>query len=179
MRIDPEITASEEAFRQVIAHWTMLNAYVRSIVHNPHLTEDTLSDVAIAIARSWPRYDPSRPFGPWSRTIARRVALENLARRGLRPVLLDESALEALGAEVEALSDESLVELRARALQRCTEKLPEGSRKLVRLRYFENLNYKEISETVEWSVDALYVAFNRIHKALSDCVRRHLEVLQG
>src|SRR5439155_6307807 len=96
MRIDPEITASEEAFRQVIAHWTMLNAYVRSIVHNPHLTEDTLSDVAIAIARSWPRYDPSRPFGPWSRTIARRVALENLARRGLRPVLLDESALEAL-----------------------------------------------------------------------------------
>jgi RNA polymerase sigma-70 factor (ECF subfamily) len=157
----------------------MLNAYLRAIVRNTHILEDTLSDVALAIARSWPHYDKARPFGPWARSIARRVAIENLSRHGIRPVLLGEAALEALGAEMETLGEEAGVEVRVRALQQCTEKLSEGSRQLIRLRYFENRNYKEISESTAWTVEALYVAFNRIHKALSECVQRRMEVLQG
>jgi RNA polymerase sigma-70 factor (ECF subfamily) len=175
----PTVESHEEAFRAVLAHWSMLSAYLRAIVRNPHLLEDTLSDVALAIARSWPHYDQSRPFGPWARAIARRVAIENLSRHGIRPVLLGEGALEALGAEIDALGEEAVSEVRLRALQHCTEKLSEGSRQLIRLRYFENRSYKEISESIEWSVDSLYVAFNRIHKALSECVQRRLEVLQG
>jgi len=173
------VDSHEEAFREVLAHWAMLNAYLRGIVRNPQLFEDTLSDVALAIARSWPTFDKSRPFGPWARTIARRVALENLSRHGIRPVLLGKTALEALGEELDALGDAMAVETRVGALRQCTEKLSEGSRQLVRLRYFENRSYKEISESIEWTVEALYVAFNRIHKALSECVQRRLEVLQG
>ena len=178
-RSRPTLESHEEAFRAVLANWAMLNAYLRAIVRNPHLLEDTLSDVALAIARSWPNYDKARPFGPWARTIARRVALENLSRHGIRPVLLGENALEALGAEIETLEDEGLVEMRARALQECTDKLSEGSRQLVRLRYFENRSYREISESIDWTLEALYVAFNRIHKALSECVQRRMEVMQG
>jgi RNA polymerase sigma-70 factor (ECF subfamily) len=157
----------------------MLNAYVRALVRSPHLREDALSDVAIAIARSWATFDPSRPFGPWARAIARRVVFQALAKRNLKPLLLDEDALEALGAEIDTLEEESALELRVRALERCTEKLPEGSRELVRLRYFENQSYKQMAATVRWSVDALYVAFHKIHKALSECVHRQLEVFQG
>lgn len=173
------IASHEEAFREVMAHWAMLNAYLRAIVREPQMLEDTISDTALAIARSWPSYDKSRPFGPWARAIARRVAIENLSRHGLRPVLLGQGALEALGAELESLGDTVAVESRVRALRQCTEKLSEGSQELVRLRYFENRSYKEIAETVRWTVDALYVAYNRIHKALSECVSRRLEVFQG
>ena len=176
---EPTVATHEEAFREILANWAMLNAYLRAIVRNPQLFEDTLSDVALAIARSWPTYDKARPFGPWARAIARRVALENLSRNGMKPVLLGPGALEALGAELEALGDSVGVEARIRALKQCTEKLSEGSQELVRLRYFENRSYKEIAESVHWTVDALYVAFNRIHKALSECVQRRLEVLQG
>lgn len=175
----PTLESHEEAFRAVLANWAMLNAYLRAIVRNPHLLEDTLSDVALAIARSWPTYDQARPFGPWARTIARRVALENLNRHGVRPILLSDGALEALGAELQDLAESGGVEVQVRALQKCTEKLSEGSRQLVRLRYFENRSYKEIADSVRWTVDALYVAFNRIHKALSECVQRQMEVLQG
>src|SRR5438552_7333049 len=159
----PTLESHEEAFREVLAHWSMLNAYLRAIVRNTHLLEDTLSDVALAVARSWPHYDKARPFGPWARSIARRVALENLSRNGIRPVLLGEGALEALGAEIDTLGEEAVAEVRIRALQHCTEKLSEGSRQLIRLRYFENRSYKEISEQIAWTVEALYVAFNRIH----------------
>jgi RNA polymerase sigma-70 factor (ECF subfamily) len=178
-RHKPTVESHEEAFRAVLANWSMLNAYLRAIVRNPHLLDDTVSDVALAIARSWPHYDKSRPFGPWARAIARRVAIENLSRHGIRPVLLGEGALEALGAEIESMGEEAGLEVRVRALQQCTEKLSEGSRQLIRLRYFENRSYKEISESIAWTVEALYVAFNRIHKALSECVQRRMEVLQG
>ena len=107
------------------------------------------------------------------------VDAENLSRNGIKQVLLGPGALEALGAELEALGDPAGVEARIRALRQCTEKLSEGSQELVRLRYFENRSYKEIAESVRWTVDALYVAYNRIHKALSECVQRRLEVLQG
>jgi RNA polymerase sigma-70 factor (ECF subfamily) len=175
----PTVASHEEAFRQVLAHWAMLNAYLRAIVRNPQLFEDTLSDVALAIARSWPTFDQTRPFGPWARTIARRVALENLSRRGLKPILLGKTALEALGEELEALGDAVALETRVGALRQCTEKLSESSRQLIRMRYFENRSYKEIAESVHWTVDALYVAFHRIHKALSECVGRRLEVTKG
>src|SRR5947207_9934740 len=68
----------EEAFRQVLAHRTMLKAYVQAIVRDPSLAEDTFSDVTLEIARSWGRFDASRPFERWARGIARRVALANL-----------------------------------------------------------------------------------------------------
>lgn len=173
---EPMTAPHEEAFRQVVAHWTMLNAYVRSIVRDHDLAEDTFSDVAIAVARSWDTYDKSRPFGPWARCITRRIALEKLARRGLRPILLDDQALEALGAEVERLGTEAHMEQRVEALQRCTENLPDVSRKLVRLRYFQNRSYPEIAKTVRWTIEALYVAFSRIHKTLSECVERKVEL---
>src|SRR5258707_163806 len=81
----PSLESHEEAFRAVLANGPILNAYLRAIVRNPHLLEDTLSDVALAIARSWPNYDKARPFGPWARSIARRVAIENLTKHGIRP----------------------------------------------------------------------------------------------
>ena len=112
------VASHEEAFREVLAHWAMLNAYLRGIVRNPQLFEDTLSDVALAIARSWPTFDRTRPFGPWARAIARRTALENLGRHGIKPILLGKTALEALGEELDALGDSLAVETRVGALER-------------------------------------------------------------
>src|SRR5512136_2154643 len=75
----------DEAFVQVLAHRTMLKAYILAIVHDPHLAEDTLSDTTLAIARSWEKFDRRLSFAPWARGIARRVALANL-RKGSRLV---------------------------------------------------------------------------------------------
>jgi hypothetical protein len=58
---------------------------VHAIVRDPFLAEDTFSDVTLEIARSWDRFDPTRPFEPWARGLARRVALANL-RKHNRPV---------------------------------------------------------------------------------------------
>lgn len=165
----------EEAFRQVIAHRTMLAAYVQAIVRDPQLAEDTLSELGVEIARTWSEYDPSRPFAPWARGVARRISLATLRKNRSQPVFLDEDVLDAVGAEMDTLGDEARLETRKRALRECVEKLSEPSRRLVRLRYFENFSYEQIAAALNRSINALYVAYNRIHHALTECMGKHPE----
>lgn len=155
-----------------MAHRTMLLAYIRAMVHDTELAEDTLADVSVELARSWEQYDASRPFGPWARGVARNVVLANLRRRQMFPTLLDAETLEAIGTKLDALGDEAQLQARRDMLRRCLEKLPELQRDLIRMRYFEDRRYEEISGIVKRTVDALYVAFSRIHRTLEECVRR-------
>jgi RNA polymerase sigma-70 factor (ECF subfamily) len=166
---------NEAAFRQVMAHRTMLASYVRALVHDPDAAEDVFADVSVELVRSWPAYDQSRPFGPWARGVARRVALANARRFGRRPVLLGEQALEVVGAALDSLGDETRMAERAEALRLCLEGMPEQDREMLRMRYFQNRSYEQIAKAVNRTVGALYVAFYRMHRVLRECIRRRLE----
>jgi RNA polymerase sigma-70 factor (ECF subfamily) len=165
---------SEEAFRQVLAHRTMLKAYVKSIVLDPFLAEDIFSEVTLQIVRSWDRFDQSRVFAVWARGVARRVALANLRKENRQPSLLDKDVLESIAEEVEGLGDESALDQRKEALRKCMGRLSERNRLLLRRRYFENRSYQEISRLVDKKVGALYALFSRLHHALLRCVEREL-----
>src|SRR5262245_38741937 len=163
--------AHDEAFVQVLAHRTMLKAYILAIVHDPHLAEDTLSDATLAIARSWEKFDRRLSFAPWARGIARRVALANLRKANRLIVGLDDDVMESLDAEFDAFGNEASQEEMRQQLNRCLDQLPERSKELVRLRYFDNAPYEDIAQRSGRTVAALYMAFTRIHAGLADCVR--------
>jgi RNA polymerase sigma-70 factor, ECF subfamily len=165
----------EQAFRVFMAHQAMLHAYVGAIVREPALAEDTLSDVAIELARSWTQYDQSRPFPLWARGVARRVALANLRKWKRAAAPLDEDALEALGTRIEALTRDDLSDQRGRALASCLEGVGAAGRKLLRLRYVDDLQHAEIAVRTGRTTNALYVAFHRLHGALAECIRKRLE----
>src|SRR5262245_66410727 len=99
--------AHDEAFVQVLAHRTMLKAYILAIVHDPHLAEDTLSDTTLAIARSWEKFDRHLSFAPWARGIARRVALAILRKASRLIMGLDEDVMESLDSDFRALRNEA------------------------------------------------------------------------
>lgn len=162
----------EEAFRHVLANRTVLLACVKAIVRDPHLAEDTLSDVTMEIVRNWEKYDPSRPFSPWARGVARRVAMANLRKASRMITTLDEEVIELLGAELEARGGESLFERYKDQLNKCLSRLSDNARRLVVARYFDELTYDELSAAEKRSNGALYVAFTRIHQSLARCLRR-------
>lgn len=164
----------EDAFRHVLAHRTMLKAYVQAIVRDPVLAEDTFSDVTLEIVRVWERFDRSRPFEPWARGLARRVALAKLRQRHRELASLDDAILESVGEALDAAGSETELGRRKDALRTCLEKLAPASRRLVELRYFDGASYQDISATLQRTVGALYVAMNRIQLDLRDCIRRAL-----
>lgn len=162
----------EDAFREVLAHRTMLLATVKAIVRDPHRAEDTFSDVTLEIVRCWNKFDQTRPFGPWARGLARRVALGNLRRAGREIPSLDEEVLELLGAEMENRGGETLFEQYKARLNECLGKLSDGARRLIRERYFEQRSYVELAAGENKTIGSLYVAFTRIHQSLARCLKR-------
>lgn len=150
----------------------MLLATVKAIVRDPHRAEDTFSDVTLEIVRCWNSFDQSRPFGPWARGLARRVALANLRKAGREITTLDAEVIELLGSEMEHRGGESLFEQYKTRLGECLEKLSENARRLVRQRYFEQRSYLELAAGENRSVGSLYVAFTRIHQSLARCLKR-------
>lgn len=160
----------EQAFLEILAQRSMLKLYILSIVADAHLAEDILSEVTLVIARSWDRYDRSKPFGPWARGFAKRVALATLRKQKRQMVTLDDDVLESLGNQLDALPDEVVLDEQKQQLRRCMDKLPEQRRLLVTLRYFEQRSYEEIAQRTGRTLQALYMAFTRIHAALADCV---------
>lgn len=176
MPLEPEESASSltpaarEAILRLLAHRTMLKTYLLSIVHDHHLAEDALSETTVQVLQAWPRFDATRPFGPWARGIARRVALAILRQRRRGGTTLGPEVLESLGAAIEDLGDEVELEERRQRLRHCVEKLPERERDLVRLRYFESTGYEELTGRTGRTRAALYMAFRRIHRRLADCL---------
>jgi RNA polymerase sigma-70 factor, ECF subfamily len=169
-----DVQRQEAAFLQVLAHRTMLKAYILAIVRDPFLAEDALSDVTLAIAHSWARYDPRQPFASWARGVARRVALANLRKGQRHPVPLADEVLESMAVELDCFGGEAEQEPARHALRECVQKLSETNQALVRRRYFAEESYPDMAQATGRSVDALYVAFGRIHHALARCVEKQL-----
>jgi RNA polymerase sigma-70 factor, ECF subfamily len=161
---------TDAAFTHFFAHRPMLRAFVYAMTRDHSLVDDILSDVAVEVARHWDAYDPARPFGPWVRGIARRVALKALSRRGRWELGFPDDVLESLGTAMDELCDQMEIVSQQRRLQRCLDRLTPRSRELVRLRYFDEQPLAAIAARVDRTIGALYTAYSRIHEALLRCM---------
>ena len=112
--------------------------------------EDAAQETFLRAFRAMHTFDPSRPPGPWLKKIAVNVCLNRLERQ--EPLNLDEQDLDSLGdphwdnfppeAQVIALE-------RNRLIRAVLMTLPPRYRAIIELRYFEELNYTEIAETLQ------------------------------
>lgn len=140
------------------------------------LAEDTRSDVTVAVAQSWTRYDPCQPFPPWARGVARRAALANLRKGQRQSVPLEDEVLESMAVALDRFGGEAEQDPAGQALRECVQQLSETNQPLVRRRFFEEESYPDMAKATGRSVDALYGAFGRIHHALAR--RRRGEIAQ-
>jgi RNA polymerase sigma-70 factor (ECF subfamily) len=121
----------EEAALEVLfrAHWPVAYRAAWLIVRDVHAAEDIAQEGFVAAVQALDRFDRTRPFGPWLRTIVARRAIDAARARALRREV-DATALaeyvdagdaaeipdgELLGA-VAALPDEQRVPLVLRHL---------------------------------------------------------------
>lgn len=127
----------------------------------------------IAAWRALKRYDPSRSFGAWLRTIAINKARDRGRRMLVRRVIfgsrnLDdaevlETADPAAGAEHEVLADEQ-----AKRLDRAIGRLPSALKEALILTAFEGLSQQEASQMLGVSVKTIETRVYRARKLLID-----------
>jgi len=160
----------------VLSHATMLRAYISTIVRDAGLVQDAFSEAAVEIIRAHERFDAARPFGPWARGVARRVALGMLKKEARQPILLDDRILEDLAENLTAEPvDEHALALQREALEQCLAEISPTHQQLIQQRYYERQSYAQISRATGRTVPALYIVFSRLHRNLCACVQGRMQ----
>ena len=148
-------------------------ALARSILRDAQLAEDVHQDMLMKVCQNVATFDGPRHLRDWSWKVLRNRCYEVIRQSKYRPVLLDPSVLELVDDEL-ASRDSEEVERRAAALKSCLEGLTANARKIVRLRFFEGLQGKEVAAQLGRKPDAVYKALQRIYTTLGECIRRRL-----
>lgn len=143
------IQGDREAFEMIIRSSSRnLFAIAYGILQNREEAEDVVQDTLVKAWKSrWRVRDPEK-FPAWISTIARHRARDLARRRRPEPLPHDFESTEAIEAKEENADLNTEV-------QSALSQLPELHRMAVTLRYFEDLDYATIEQTLSLSNGAL------------------------
>jgi RNA polymerase sigma-70 factor (ECF subfamily) len=156
----------QDAFRQLVERYqgAVYNLAYR-MLGDPGDAEDAAQEIFVRIYRQLGRYDPARKFSTWVLAIATNFCIDQLRRRRMQLVPLENiipwARARESGPEGEAITQEARDEV-----QRLIKQLPEKYRAPLVLRYFEELSCAEIAEVLGMPEGTVKTQIHRARKAL-------------
>lgn len=149
------------AFEKLVVRYqevTFRAAY--AVLRDAGQAEDAAQEAFIRAHAALPRFNEARPFKPWILRIAINQALTMLKRRRGHP----EAPLQDQGRSLAYGIDETVISReRAAQLSHALEQIGEKERTIIYLRYFLNLNEREVAEYLGCPAGT---AKSRLHRAL-------------
>jgi RNA polymerase sigma-70 factor (ECF subfamily) len=146
----PPADADDRLARWVCEHGRAVRGYLMGLVRSPDVADDLTQEV---FRRAWEartRYQESGNARAYLLTIADRLACDRGRRVG-REVTIDENAWRRLEpAEDDDSAADSLVQAETRRqLAAALDGLSAEQRRVLLLRYYGDMSFKEIAETME------------------------------
>lgn len=158
---DKHPTAGEDLVRR---YYQPLIRYLQRLCGNDQLAEELHQQTWLSVLEHLPKFDAAGAggFKPWLFRIAtnkandhwRSKGREKNAKEGLK-LITDEEAPDA-GHRLSGSEQEQ-------KLQRAIAQLPENQRQVLMLRYYSNMKFIEIAETLGCPLNT---ALGRMHKAM-------------
>jgi len=147
-----------------------------SMLHDASLADDAAQEAFLKAYRSLDKFRMDSSFSTWLYRIASNTCLDFLRRKGReRSQSLDSlqegeerRVRELFAAQPEAPVSEEDADL----LERVLARLPEDYRLILTLREIQGLDYKELAETLDCSLDAVKARLKRARQRL-EAIARH------
>lgn len=146
--------------------------YLKNVESAKEMTQETF--LRIFAARD--RFDVSRRFKPWMLCIARNLCLNEIKRKkAVQMETLEEYASNSRENSGELLHTASdgpaevlMMGERRAALWRALEGLPADAREIVKLRFFERMQAREIAEIIDSTEGAVRTRLHRVLRQLRE-----------
>ena len=178
------LSGDEAAFEILIRkHKDKVFAFILSKIKNYNLAHDVFQDTFIKVINSLKRgkYNEEGKFVPWVMRIAHNLVIDYFRRqkktRSIAPTddfnIFDVISNEEKNAEEEMIDDQITSDVR-----KLIEELPEDQKEVLKMRYYKDLSFKEISEITDVSINT---ALGRMRYAiinLRKLVEKHNVQLQ-
>lgn len=139
---------------------------------NYELAQELTQETFLRCYQFLKSYDQGRKFSTWLYTVARNLCIDELKKQRLgREVSLDDAlpAVDARDAESAVDRDQRASCIRQEEdfkILEALQELPESSRTVLLLHYFQGLSYQEIGETLGLPVSTVKIRVFRAKKAL-------------
>ena len=157
-------------------HWLevepSVSAYVFASISGFHDAEDVVQRIAQELARRFDEYESSRPFVGWALWIAKSRVIDFYRAQDRRRVIFSDELLGQLADTIAKQADGR--SNRREALEACLEELPPKSRRLLDLRYVEELSAAEMAQDTGTTSGSVRVLLSRVRTVLASCIERRL-----
>ncbi len=172
MKSDSGLTA-EQVTKHHLSQQAALTAYAYCVSHDYHLAEDVFQDVCVKAVARCTEFESLDHLSNWFRASSRNRTISLMRSKEGRYVGLSPEMLAVI--ETEWSSKPAATDPRSEALFNCLDRLPERSRRIMKMRYLEGQSGDVIAEFLGGKVESAYQAITRIHKALRECVQQQLK----
>lgn len=173
MERDSEESRTRQEFTQLwLVAEPSVSAYVFAAISGFHDAEDLVQQIAQEVARRFDQYDRTRPFTAWVLWIAKSRVIDFYRRRKHDHLAFSDDLLDQLGQAIAQRAAQS--GHRREALEHCLDGLPERSRRLLDLRYAEELSSNRIAESLGSTAGSVRVLLTRVRGVLAECIQRRL-----
>ena len=152
-------------------HADRLMAYLRAISLDASAADDLFQETMLRAWRRLDTYDRTRPFGPWLRGIARRVALETARDRLL---IADEHVLDAVERHADRFDGPQGTDFRERlgTLQACVQALAEPYATTIDLAYRAGQPLEQVAEHMQENIETVKKRVQRARAMIAECLHR-------
>jgi RNA polymerase sigma-70 factor (ECF subfamily) len=144
-------------------------AYIITLVPNRHDAEEIMQETTVLMWEKRSDFVPGTDFVAWGVRIAYYKVL-NYRKRRLKDLrlIIDEKQFAKIEEQAAAKCRQSEEVLYR--LDECMKKISEPDRRLISMRYSQNISASEIAAHINKSVRSVYLAITRIHSLLLSCI---------
>jgi len=149
-----------------------LRAFVASLLLDPNDVDDVAQEVFLRALERLDKVDRPESLAAFLRGIARNVVRERRRKfareeNAFTKLVIEKFDSDSTATNANLLSDPETL----KALQECMRRIPERSRKMLTMRYEEELNSDQIGGQFSLSAPAVRAALKRAREALLNCLR--------
>lgn len=145
---------------------------IRAMVTNPADRDDLIQTTAMQIARDIHQFNRDQSFTAWAVGVARYRVLSYYRDHQRDRHVFSEELIDRMADA--ACTASARVSDREVALEACMRKLKSDQRRLLELRYGQDVEVAAIAERIGVSPNTLSVALRRLRIALAECIQRRL-----
>jgi RNA polymerase sigma-70 factor (ECF subfamily) len=168
-------THETQAAQIFLAHHDFVKGVALKYAPWPGLMEDITQQVFLEFLRKESQWDLDKDVRPLLATMTRHIAMR-LWRDRTRE---QPDVVQKLADHIRLLAEERDLPPRYEeeigVLRECLNKLPEKSRELVHLYYYNDISTPEIADQLAMKADTVCRALSRVREKLRECIQRSIQ----
>lgn len=162
------IKGDPQAFTQLVESYQkpVYNLCYR-MLGNAEDAEDAAQETFLRAYRSMRRYDSSRPFSTWLLSIAAHYCIDQIRRRRMAIVSLEDLPVPDVPDPTPGLESKVSLKEEQRRLRFVLDKLDPTDRAAVVMYYWYDFSYEEICQSLSLTLSAVKSRMHRARKAMA------------